>query len=121
MEPFLNADLKTSYGINCSISPTKRRLNAPNLFGRRPAKKSLLPVKNQKTRVDFTKKHLLWNSKQLSKVFWSDESTFMIFGSNGIKLVRRLKRARFDPKYQLLSIKMEMSRFVDIFFLMALV
>ena len=38
-------------------------------------------------------------------MLWSDESKFNLFGSDGIKYVRRPKGKRFEPKYQLPTVK----------------
>lgn len=103
--PILNSELKESYGVNCSVSTTKRRLNHGNLFGRRPMKKPLVSLKNRKARVAFAKKHLNWTSQQWAKVLFSDESKFMMFGSDGIQYVRRPKGTRNDPKFQLPTVK----------------
>ena len=43
----LNAQMRSFYGMNCSISTTKRRLRYAKLFGRRPAKKPLISSKNR--------------------------------------------------------------------------
>lgn len=101
----LNAHMKTFYNVQCSVSTTKRRLKAAGLFGRRPAKKPLISPKNRKARIKFAKEHLNWTSEQWAKVLWSDESKFMMFGSDGIRYVRRPAGKRFDPKYQLPTVK----------------
>ena len=46
-----------------------------------------------------------WSREQWSKVLFSDESKFMLFGSDGIRYVRRPKSHRNDPKYQLPTVK----------------
>ena len=97
----LKTDLKTNYGVNRHISTTKCHLKPANLFGRRPAKNPFISVKNRKTRFEFARKHLSWNSQQWSIVLWSDESKFIIFGSDRIKYARRPNSTRFEPKYQL--------------------
>lgn len=101
----LNVQMRQIYGIDCSVSTTKRRLRHANLFGRRPAKKPLVSLKNRKARIDFAKEHLNWTSQQWSKVLFSDESKFMLFGSDGIKYIRRPIGSRYDPKYQLPTVK----------------
>lgn len=49
--PILNAEMNKFHNIKCSVSTTKRRLNAANLFGFRPVKKPLVSVKNRRARV----------------------------------------------------------------------
>lgn len=101
----LNEIMRTNYNVECSVDTTKRRLRQANLFGRRPAKKPLISAKNRKARIEFAKKYLKWEAKDWSKVLFSDESKFMVFESDGIKYVRRPKGARYDPKYQLPTVK----------------
>ena len=43
--------------------------------------------------------------KKWSKILFSDESKFYMFGSNDIKYVRCPKGERFAPKYQLPTVK----------------
>ena len=101
----LNAEIKEYYNVQVSTRTTKRRLNDAELFGRRPVKKPFVSVKNRNARIKFAKEHLNWTREQWSKVLWSDESKFMLFGSDGIKFVRRPKGHRNDPKYQLPTVK----------------
>lgn len=101
----LNVEMKRFYEMNCSVSTTKRRLRHANLFGRRPAKKPLISLKNRKARKEFASEHVKWTSQQWSKILFSDESKFMIFGSDGIRYVRRPVGTRYDPKYQLPTVK----------------
>jgi transposase len=98
-------DLKDRGLLDCSVDTVKRILRQANLFGRRPVKKPMISVKNRKARISFAKEHLNWEPKDWSKVLFSDESKFMLFGSDGIKYVRRPIGHRFDPKYQLPTVK----------------
>lgn len=75
------------------------------LFGRRPAKKPLISLKNRKARIKFAKDHLHWTAKEWSKILFSDESKFLLFGTDGIRYIRRPVGARFDPRYQLPTVK----------------
>jgi hypothetical protein len=43
--------------------------------------------------------------KNWEQVVWSDESKFLMFGTDGIKLIRRPIGSRFDHKYQLPTVK----------------
>lgn len=92
-------------GPNASIRTVRRRLQAAGLHGRRPVKKPLLSLKNRKARVKFAKEHIGWTREQWNNVIWSDESKFLLFGSDGIQYVRRPLGRRFDPKYQLPTVK----------------
>ena len=96
----LNAEIKEFYNVKCSADTTMRRLRSPNLFGRRPAKKPFISIKNRKARLRFANEHLNWSREQWSKILFSDEPKFMLFGSDGIRYVRRPKGHRNDLKYQ---------------------
>lgn len=74
---------------------TIRRLQAGGLHGRRPVKKPFISAKNKKARIEWAKEHLNWTRQQWSDVLWSDESKFMLFGSDGITWIRRPKGNKF--------------------------
>ena len=101
----LLSELKSSGHVNCEVDTIKRCLRASQLFGRRPVKKPMISGKNRIARKKFAEEHLNWTKDQWAKVLWSDESKFMLFGSDGIKYVRRPPGHRFDSKYQLSTIK----------------
>ncbi|CAO4387042.1 unnamed protein product [Caenorhabditis nigoni] len=88
-----------------SVATVKRRLNAAGIMGRRPAKKPLITKKNRAARVKVAKDHLNWTRQDWNKVLWSDESKFLLFGSDGIQWIRRPVGSRYDPKYQLPTVK----------------
>lgn len=101
----ISTELREKYNVLCSRDTVKRRLRSSGLFGRRPAKKPLVSLKNRIARIKFAKEHINKTSKDWAKVLWSDESKFMLFGSDGIKYVRRPVNQRYDPKYQLPTMK----------------
>ncbi|CAD6193201.1 unnamed protein product [Caenorhabditis auriculariae] len=68
-----------------SVSTVKRRLNAAGIMGRRPVKKPLISEKNRVARVKWAKEHLNWTRQDWNKILWSDESKFLLFGSDGIQ------------------------------------
>ncbi|CAD6200157.1 unnamed protein product [Caenorhabditis auriculariae] len=88
-----------------SVSTVKRRLNAAGIMGRRPVKKPLISEKNRAARVKWAKEHLNWTRQDWNKILWSDESKFLLFGSDGIQWVRRPIGFRYHPKYQLPTVK----------------
>ncbi|CAD6199198.1 unnamed protein product [Caenorhabditis auriculariae] len=88
-----------------SVSTVKRRLNAAEIMGRRPVKKPLISEKNRAARVKWAKEHLNWTRQDWNKILWSDESKFLLFGSDGIQWVRRPIGSRYHPKYQLPTVK----------------
>ncbi|RCN53386.1 transposase [Ancylostoma caninum] len=86
-------------GQNPSVRTVRRRLQAFGLEARRPVKKPFISIKNRKARVAWARAHLHWQRKEWSEVLWSDESKYMLFGSDGIKWIRRPDSKRYDPKY----------------------
>ncbi|CAD6191363.1 unnamed protein product [Caenorhabditis auriculariae] len=71
-----------------SVSTVKRRLNAAGIMGRRPVNKPLISEKNRAARVKWAKEHLNWTRQDWNKILWSDESKFLLFGSDGIQWLR---------------------------------
>ncbi|EFP10171.1 hypothetical protein CRE_24561 [Caenorhabditis remanei] len=55
--------------------------------------------------MEFARAHKDWTIDQWKEVIWSDESKFMLFGSDGISYVRRPVGTRYDPKDQLPTVK----------------
>lgn len=103
--PMLKAELSEKYNINMSVSTTKRRLRHAGLFGRRPIKKPMISRKNRKARVEFAREHINKTPQQWAKVLWSDESKFNMFGSDGIRHVRRPIGEKLNPRYMLPTMK----------------
>ena len=70
---------------NISISsPTIRHiLHANGLVSRIKRKNPYLSSKHRKRRLEFAKEHEHWTIEDWSKIIWSDESKFKIFGSDG--------------------------------------
>ncbi|PIO73325.1 transposase [Teladorsagia circumcincta] len=99
------AKFSASDGLNISRRTVGRRLSAVGLNGRRPVRKPLIRSKNRKARVEFARRHLHWISSDWSKVLFSDESKFKLFGSDGIKYVRRPSGERFNPRYIKATVK----------------
>uniref|UniRef100_A0A7I4YB81 Transposable element Tcb1 transposase n=1 Tax=Haemonchus contortus TaxID=6289 RepID=A0A7I4YB81_HAECO len=92
-------------GPNPSSSTVKRRLREAGLFGRRPVKKPLISAKNCKVRLDWAQAQKNWTVQQWRKVIWSDESKFLLLGTDGIKFVRRPVDTRYHPSCQLPTVK----------------
>ena len=85
---------------NVSRSTVTRRLHDFGLFGRKSVKKPYISKKNQKARLEFAKQHLNWTVEQWSKVGFSDESKYNLFGSDGQRYVRRPVGTRDSVLYQ---------------------
>lgn len=90
---------------NPSLRTIRRRLQSANLHGRRPVKKPFISAKNRKARIEWARTHLHWTRAQWETVIWSDESKFCLYGTDGIKWIRRPHGQRFDPKYQIPTMK----------------
>lgn len=92
-------------GLKISGWTARRILTRAKLFARRPAKKPLVSDRNRKARLAFARQYQFWTSADWSKVLWSDESKFNLFSSDGIHWVRRPPGTRYDPKYQVPTVK----------------
>ena len=64
-------------------------LHEIGLYARSPRKKPLISKMNQAARLAFAKKHVIWTESDWQKVFFSDESKFNVFSSDGKQFVRR--------------------------------
>lgn len=94
------------YGLSISARTARRILKRAHLVARSPAIKPLISKKNRIARLAFARRHLLWTtSEEWSKVIWSDESKFNLFGSDGLRYVRRPTGKRWDPKYVIPTVK----------------
>lgn len=85
----ISRELNASYDCDVSRRTVSRRLGSAGLAARIPASKPLISKKNQKARLNFCITHVVWTEDQWSSVFFSDESKFNIFGSDGRNYVRR--------------------------------
>ena len=88
-----------------SIRTVQRRLVESGLLGRHGVRKPLISKKNKTERLTWAKEHVGWSQGQWSKIVWSDESKFNLFGSDGIQWVRRPTGTRHDPRYQTPTVK----------------
>ena len=67
--------------VNLSRQTVSRRLLEIGLFNRTPRKKPLVSSKNKK-RLEFANKYVIWTYENWTKVFFSDESKFNLFGND---------------------------------------
>src|SRR5436305_2551341 len=77
--------LKSDYKISVSENTVKRTLRRNGFSSRIKKKKPYLKKTHRQKRLNFAKKYKDWGVEEWSKVIWSDESKFMIFGSDGCK------------------------------------
>ncbi|CAI2333389.1 unnamed protein product [Caenorhabditis sp. 36 PRJEB53466] len=97
--------VKSPNEVTPSLRTVRRRLQHAGLHGRRPAKKPSISKKNRIARVAWAKAHLHWGRQEWANHVFSDESKFNLFGTDGIKWIRRPVGCRFDPSYQLQTVK----------------
>ncbi len=72
---------------------------------RAAAKKPLLTKKMVKKRLAFCKKYLKWTPAQWENVMFSDESTFRLVNSRGIKVRRISGISRYKQRYTVPTVK----------------
>ena len=75
--------LKVEEQIEVSESTVKRTLRRNGLNSRIKRKKTYLRKMHRIARMKFAKKYRSWTAEDWNKVIWSDESKFMIYGSDG--------------------------------------
>lgn len=92
-------EIRDEYSVEISYKTVSRRRNAAGLHARISVKKPWINSKNRKKRVEFAKSNLHWTSRDWDKVLCSDESKFCMFGSDGIRYIRRPVDHRNNPRY----------------------
>lgn len=95
----------TEQGKDLSRHTVSRRFRASGLKAHSAVTKPLISRKNQKARLRFAEEHVVWTEENWSKVHFSDESKFNLFGSNGKHYVRRQTGERLNPKCVKKSVK----------------
>jgi len=84
----INGSLQAS-GIHVTSRTVRNRLIAGGLRARIPRKKPYLNARQRTARVQWAKQHVQWRKEDWEKVLFSDEVRVSIFGSDGIRYVRR--------------------------------
>ena len=70
--------------MGVSRMTVSRRLHEVGLDAQSPATKPLISKKNQKSRLAFANKHVIWNDDEWLRLFFSnDESKLNLVGSDG--------------------------------------
>lgn len=98
----LAADL---LNVQLSIWAAQRVLRRANFHERRPSKKPMISKKNCKTKLAYARKYVGIEPELWDDVLWSDWTKINLFGSDGIKFVRRPAGKRFDRKYTIPTVK----------------
>ena len=101
----ISHEIEQEYNIKVSRQTVSRRLKTVGLNGRVACKKPWVSANNRRARLEFAKAHKDWDAKNWSRVVWSDESKFCLFGSDGRRYVRRPVGKKFDPKYTKMTVK----------------
>lgn len=91
----LTEDFNSSRKVPVSQSVINRSLHSWGMRGRVACRKPLLSARNIIKRLSFAKKHVTWSKKKWTKVLFTDESKFELFGNNRRTFVRRIKNERF--------------------------
>ena len=97
-------DLNAS-GVTASAQTVRRRLTSFGLKARIPRKKPYLTLVQHMKRVKWAKEHSKWTVQKWRHVIFSDESRISIFGSDGIRYVRRRATEEFLPQCILPTMK----------------
>ena len=92
-------------GKPLSRKTVSRRFGEQQLLARAPAVKPLISPKNKNCRVAFANEHALWSQGKWQTVHFSDESKFLLIGSDGKTYVRRKVGEELSPKCLKASIK----------------
>ena len=85
----VSREMSIQLGKPLSRNTVCRRLVEQQLLARAPVMKPLISYKNKKCRLAFANEHVLWSQEKWQTVHFSDESKFLLIGSNGKTYVRR--------------------------------
>lgn len=93
----IKKNVSEEHGVSVSTKTIRRRLNENSLIGCIAQHKPLVSNKNIKARINFAK---VYKNKPISfwkNIFWSDESKFNQFGSDGKKMCGALPNRSVIP------------------------
>lgn len=93
----INKVLKAT-GLDITDRTVRKKLCKNGLRARIPRKKPYLNIKQRQKRLEWAAAHKGWTSEDWAKVVWSDETKISIFGSDGIRFVRRRKGEDMLPE-----------------------
>uniref|UniRef100_A0A8R1I797 Uncharacterized protein n=1 Tax=Caenorhabditis japonica TaxID=281687 RepID=A0A8R1I797_CAEJA len=99
----INSELKDQYGVQDSVQGHCQKTSAPRFTLQKAPSEQANDSGEEpfsSTEVDKGSSALGWN-----KVLWSDESKYLMIGTDGVTLVRRPGDKRNDPKYQVPTVK----------------
>ena len=101
----ISREVGHNHGMQVSRNTVSRRLKEAGLNSRSPAVKPLISKKNRIARQSFAAKHVVWSDDDWAKVYFSDESKFNLFGSDGKRYVRRSAGERLSKNCVKSSVK----------------
>ena len=98
-------ELENELKIIISESTVRRRLHEVGLYGRVARKKPYVNKINRRKRLESAKNYREKSLGFWNKVFWSDESEFSLFRSDGKVVVWRLPKKEFGPECTIPTVK----------------
>lgn len=103
--PEINRSLAEYSGIHVSDETVRRTLRAAGYNGRTPRIKPLISEKNRRKRLEFARKYVNYGTEFWSKVIFSDETKFNIFGPDCGNKVWRKVNTEMHHKNTVSSVK----------------
>lgn len=103
--PIIKEEFNLNRARPISATTIRKYFTSIKLNGRVAAKKPYLRKYNYRKRLEFAKKHVDWTNEQWSKVLFTDESQFMLFGNNRRTYVRRFSGERYSKNCLVPTIK----------------
>src|SRR6185369_10602063 len=91
--------LRTDDEVIISSNTVRRVLRRHGYEARVKRKRPLLMEKHRKKRLNFAKEHKDWTIDDWSKVIWSDESKFQLFGSDGREYYWKRPEELLKPRH----------------------
>lgn len=95
--PKITAEVEDLFGVSVSPQTIRNRLHEEGYNGRVARKKPFISKRNMKRRLDWARTHSSWTVDDWKRVLWTDESKFMLFGSDGIVRVWRKPGEQMNP------------------------
>jgi hypothetical protein len=99
--------LKIDDQIDISAETIRRILKKNGLKSKIKCKKPYLSKKHKKKRLMFAKVHKDWTVNDWKKVIWTDESKFMLYGSNGKQYCWKKSNEPLSERHIKLTLKFD--------------
>ena len=101
----VSQEMSIQLGKPLSRKTVSRHLVEQQLLARAPVVKSLISSKNEKCRLAFANEQVIWSQEKWQTVHFSDESKFLLIGSDGRTYSRRKVGEEMSPKCLKASVK----------------